>query len=78
MTLVDESYLKSCPRCGAVVLPQNEATHARWHQLLERVATDVQTLAKAIDAASRVAQMQWDATKQIAAVVGARSGGDDQ
>lgn len=69
MTLVDETYLKSCPWCGAVVLPQNQATHIDWHRLLERIATDVQDLTRAVDMASRVAREQWEATKVVSAAV---------
>lgn len=69
MTLVDESYLTSCPRCGSVVLRPDQATHDLFHQAIVDLATVTEQINQGLDASARVSHELWNAVQALTAQV---------
>lgn len=57
LTLIDSSYLGSCPECGAAVMPENRATHSQWHDRTRRALRSrqegLEALAETVDRLDR-------------------------
>lgn len=65
MTLVDETYLESCPRCGAVVLRKDQVTHNIWHQTIVDLATATQQINQGLDQSAKVSRQLWEAIETL-------------